>query len=77
MRKFAFGRTWRGAVCLTGVLALGGCGLFSHDDGRYDPAPLTEYKAGMSVRQVWSTSIGSGSGLGFAPTVLEMSLIHI
>lgn len=55
MRKFAFGRTWRGAVCLTGVLALGGCGLFSHDDGRYDPAPLTEYKAGMSVRQVWST----------------------
>lgn len=39
MRKFAFGRAWRGAVCLTGVLALGGCGLFSHDDGRYDPAP--------------------------------------
>lgn len=72
MRKFAFGRTtWRGAVCLTGLLALGGCGLFSHDDGRYDPAPLTEYKAGMSVRQVWSTSIGSGSGLGFAPTVLN------
>ncbi|WP_116793125.1 outer membrane protein assembly factor BamB [Achromobacter dolens] len=71
MRKFAFGRTWRGAVCLTSLLALGGCGLFSHDDGRYDPAPLTEYKAGMSVRQVWSTSIGSGSGLGFAPTVLE------
>ncbi|KAG0920807.1 hypothetical protein G6F31_020574 [Rhizopus arrhizus] len=24
----------------------------------------------MSVHQVWSTSIGSGSGLGFAPTVL-------
>jgi outer membrane protein assembly factor BamB len=52
------------------LLALGGCGLFSHDDGRYDPAPLTEYKAGMSVRQVWSASVGSGSGLGFAPTVL-------
>ncbi len=44
--------------------------MFSHDDGRYDPAPLTEYKAGMSVRQVWSASVGSGSGLGFAPTVL-------
>ncbi|KAG1247972.1 hypothetical protein G6F68_013978 [Rhizopus microsporus] len=70
MRKFAPGRTWRGAVCLASLLALGGCGLFSHDDGRYDPAPLTEYKAGMSVHQVWSTSIGSGSGLGFAPTVL-------
>jgi outer membrane protein assembly factor BamB len=70
MRKFATGRTWRGAVCLASLLALGGCGLFSHDDGRYDPAPLTEYKAGMSVRQVWSASVGSGSGLGFAPTVL-------
>lgn len=70
MRKFAPGRPWRGAVLLASLLALGGCVIFSHDDGRYDPAPLTEYKAGMSVRQVWSTSIGSGSGLGFAPTVL-------
>ena len=41
------------------------------DDGRYDPAPLTEYKAGMSVRQVWSVSVGSGSGLGFAPAVVN------
>jgi outer membrane protein assembly factor BamB len=70
MRKFAPGRTWRGALVLASLLALGGCGMFSHDDGRYDPAPLTEYKAGMSVRQVWSASVGSGSGLGFAPTVL-------
>ena len=40
------------------------------DDGRYDPAPLTEYKAGMSVRQVWSVSVGSGSGL-LAPAVVN------
>ena len=71
MRKFATGRALRGAVCLTGLLVLGGCGMFSQDDGRYDPAPLTEYKAGMSVRQVWSLSVGSGSGLGFAPAVVN------
>lgn len=28
MRKFAFGRTWRGAVCLTGLLALGAAACF-------------------------------------------------
>ena len=28
MRKFATGRA-RGAVCLTGLLVLGGCGMFS------------------------------------------------
>ena len=25
----------------------------------------------MSVRQVWSVSVGSGSGLGFAPAVVN------
>ena len=39
MRKFATGRALRGAVCLTGLLVLGGCGMFSRDDGRYDPRP--------------------------------------
>ncbi|KOF54120.1 MULTISPECIES: outer membrane protein assembly factor BamB [unclassified Achromobacter] len=71
MRKFAPRRMWRGALCVAGLLALSGCGLFSSDDARYEPAPLTEYKAGMSVRQIWSTSVGSGSGLGFAPTVVN------
>ncbi|ALM83741.1 outer membrane protein assembly factor BamB [Bordetella sp. N] len=58
------------AACLTAAVALSACSLFSKDDKRYDPAPLTEYKAGMSVRQLWSVSIGSGSGLGFLPTVV-------
>lgn len=40
MRKFAFGRTtWRGAVCLTGLLALGGCGLFSMTMAVTTPLP--------------------------------------
>ena len=70
MRKFATGRALRGAVCLTGLLVLGGCGMFSRRRP-LRPAPLTEYKAGMSVRQVWSVSVGSGSGLGFAPAVVN------
>ncbi|AUL20627.1 outer membrane protein assembly factor BamB [Bordetella holmesii] len=70
MRISLSGRARRGAVVVCGLLALSGCSLFSSSDTRYDPAPLTEYVAGMSVRTVWSQSIGSGSGLGFAPTVL-------
>ncbi|ARP91183.1 outer membrane protein assembly factor BamB [Bordetella genomosp. 9] len=58
------------AACMSTLLALGACSIFSKDDTRYDPAPLTEYKPGMSVRQVWSVSAGSGSGLGFYPTVV-------
>lgn len=70
MRISLSGRAWRGAVAVCGLLALSGCSLFSSSDTRYDPAPLTEYAPGMSVRTVWTQSVGSGSGLGFAPTVL-------
>ena len=61
---------WRGAFVMSAVLALSACSWFSKDDDRYAPAPLTDYSPAMSARTVWSQSIGSGSGLGFAPTVL-------
>jgi len=71
MRNSRPGRQlWRGAVVLSSVLALSACSWFSKDDDRYAPAPLTDYAPAMSVRAVWSQSIGSGSGLGFAPTVI-------
>lgn len=59
---------------LTGLLALSGCSMFSSDDDRYKPAELTQYAPGMSVRTAWTASVGSGSGLGFAPTVLGESI---
>lgn len=62
-----FQRVLRSTALAASLLALGGCSIFSSTDERYDPAPLTEYAPGMSVRSVWSTSIGSGSGLGFVP----------
>ena len=70
MPIFRFGRAWRGAALVAGLLALSGCSMFSSNDDRYEPTPLTEYAPGMSVRSVWSTSIGSGSGLGFVPAVV-------
>ena len=69
MRMTASRRCAAITACLA-LFTLGGCSLFSKDDGRYDPAPLTSYEAGMSVREVWKTSVGSGGGLGFLPTIV-------
>lgn len=70
MRIFAFRRPFAVAACMAAAIAVSGCSLFSKRDERYDPVPLTEYKPGMSVREVWTTSVGSGGGLGFLPTVV-------
>lgn len=53
------------------VLALSACSIFSSDDGRNNPTDLTEYKAAVNLREIWKTSIGSGSGTGFAPVVVN------
>ncbi|MEI2416124.1 outer membrane protein assembly factor BamB [Orrella sp. JC864] len=63
-------RSLRGALAVSALLGLGGCGLFSSDDGRYDPAALTDFEPGASVSVAWNASIGSGSGIGFAPAVV-------
>jgi len=67
MRISRLGRHWRGALVLAGIAALAGCGS---SDTRYAPSPLTDYKPGISVRESWTASVGSGSGLGFVPTVV-------
>lgn len=60
----------RSAVLALSVAALSGCSMFSSSDARYDPAPLTEYPAGVSATVGWTASVGSGGGYGFAPTVV-------
>ena len=72
MRLFR-SRVLRGALiaCLS---ALAGCSMFSSHDDRYDPVPLTQYAPGMAVHPVWQVSVGSGSGLGFAPAVSGSSV---
>lgn len=74
MKADVFRRFWRtSTLTLTGLMLVG-CGMFSSSDSRYEPAELTQYPAAVSARQAWSTSIGSGSGYGFAPTVVGESV---
>jgi outer membrane protein assembly factor BamB len=53
-------------VVLAGVLAAlavttAGCSLFGKDDDAVKPAKLTDFKATIRVREVWSASLGSDS----------------
>ncbi|TAM89228.1 MAG: outer membrane protein assembly factor BamB [Candidimonas sp.] len=52
------------------AVVLAGCSLFSSPDPRFEPAPLTTYPAGATVSKIWSVSLGSGGGYGFAPVVV-------
>jgi outer membrane protein assembly factor BamB len=72
MRAFFAERLIRTAAVLALSLSLASCGLFGSDD-RNKPTPLTSFLPGMSAQMAWKTQIGSGSGLGFAPTIVESS----
>lgn len=72
MRAFFAERLIRVAAVLTLSLSLASCGLFGSDD-RNKPTPLTSFFPGLSAQMAWKTQIGSGSGLGFAPTIVESS----
>lgn len=71
MQKLLVRRIFRGAVAALGALVLGACSMFSSaPNPRFDPAPLTEYPAGISAHVAWAVSLGSGGGPGFAPQVV-------
>lgn len=59
----------RGLIVGFVVLVLSGCSLFTGDDGRNDPAPLTQFDAGISAQVTWRAPIGSGTALGISPAV--------
>ncbi|MCZ2090004.1 MAG: PQQ-binding-like beta-propeller repeat protein, partial [Burkholderiales bacterium] len=63
-------RVLRSAVLAVGMLSLAGCSMFADKNPRYEPAPLTEYAAGVSASIAWTAPVGSGGGYGFAPAVL-------
>ncbi len=67
-------RVLRNSVLALSVAALAGCSLFSNRNPRYDPAPLTEYAAGVSANVAWSVSIGSDGGYGFVPVMIGDSV---
>lgn len=72
MRAFFAERLIRAVAVLALSLSLASCGLFGGDD-RNKPTPLTSFLPGLSAQMLWKTQIGSGSGLGFAPTIVESS----
>lgn len=63
-------RLLRAAVLCLATVSLAGCGLFTQKDARFDPAPLTEYAPSLAVSTLWTASLGSGGGYGFAPQVV-------
>lgn len=69
--QIAVSRVVRNTVLALSVAALSGCSMFSSSNPRYEPVPLTEYAAGVSANVAWSVSVGSGSGYGFAPAVVQ------
>jgi outer membrane protein assembly factor BamB len=55
------------AVC---AVALGGCGYFGwFKDESQKPMPLTEFKATVTPKVLWSAGVGSGGGYRFQPRV--------
>ncbi len=58
---------------LASVLALGGCGIFDNPS-QFEPVDLTEYSQTQVPAAAWTASIGSGSGVGFAPAVAGNSV---
>lgn len=67
MYVFSTRRILRSSLLAFSALALVAC---SSTDPRYAPAPLAEYSASVSGQILWSVPIGSGSDVGFAPTVV-------
>jgi outer membrane protein assembly factor BamB len=72
MRAFFAEGLIRAVAVLALSLSLASCGLFAEND-RNKPTPLTSFLPGLSAQMAWKTQIGSGSGLGFAPTIVEGS----
>jgi len=70
MRAFFAERLVRTGAVVVLSLALAGCGLFGGDN-RYKPSPLTSFLPELATQTAWKTQVGSGSGLGFAPTIVE------
>ncbi len=70
--RVSFAKTLsRVAVCLIASATLTGCSLFGSTDDRYKPAPLASFLPEAAPQSAWKTQIGSGSGLGFAPAIVD------
>ena len=60
-------------ACVCAVVVLSGCSWWSKP-ARNVPAELVDFKATMSVRPVWSLSVGSGGAFTFVPAAATGSV---
>lgn len=74
MKSTFFRRVLSVSAVVLGASVLAGCSMFSSSNPRYEPAPLTEYQAGVSAGVRWNVSVGRGGGSGFAPLVVGESV---
>lgn len=70
MQSTSFRRFLTISMVALGASVLAGCSLFSSSNPRYEPAPLTEYPAGVSASVAWNVSVGRDGGSGFSPQVV-------
>lgn len=64
-------RLIRTSLVVVTSFSLFGCSMFGKDDDRYKPMPLESFSPGLPVQIGWKAQVGSGSGIGFAPTVFN------
>ncbi|QDZ28172.1 outer membrane protein assembly factor BamB [Noviherbaspirillum sp. UKPF54] len=63
--------------CIAVAVALAGCSSlnpFSHKETRNPPAPLVDFKPTLTVRTVWSASVGKSDGFVFSPALANGSI---
>ncbi|MBC7489070.1 MAG: outer membrane protein assembly factor BamB [Glaciimonas sp.] len=61
-------------VCVSAMLVLSGCSLFSHKAPSSPPAALGKFKPSVTVRTVWIAFLGSAEAYAFAPAFLGTSI---
>ncbi|MGS0742556.1 outer membrane protein assembly factor BamB [Glaciimonas sp. GG7] len=74
MQNMQKARTALKFACAGVVLVLSGCSLFSRKPPSNPPAALVEFKPGITVRTVWTASVGNADTYAFAPAASGTSI---
>ncbi|KAF3998856.1 outer membrane protein assembly factor BamB [Glaciimonas immobilis] len=74
MQKLQKVRTAVKFACAGAVIVLSGCSLFSGKAPSNPPAPLVQFKPALTVRTVWSASVGNAGEYTFSPAVSGASV---
>lgn len=68
-RRGLFQRAGSAVLTLAVLGTLGGCGIFTSKPA-HEPTPLTEIKQALTVKQIWTASVGKAGAYSFAPVAV-------